>query len=126
MPMVFAISVGRIPFAFNERYIAGVADLRAGDRFDAPTTLAPLSSQSAADELKYKIRQAVGHGHGDGELSCSQRFSPTSPMTIRRGSGPEDFNRHVFRQPSDDGQSRSAVRRNPPLRRPRAAWPRHQ
>jgi hypothetical protein len=45
----------------------------------------------------------------------------------RRGSGPEDLNRHGFRQPSDDGEGRSAVWQYPPLRlRPRAAWPRHQ
>ncbi len=47
---------------FLKRYTAGVAGLRAGDPFDPATTLAPLSSQSAADELKDKIRQAVGHG----------------------------------------------------------------
>jgi len=47
---------------FLKRYTAGVAGLRAGDPFDPATTLAPLSSQSAADELKDKIRQAVAHG----------------------------------------------------------------
>lgn len=47
---------------FVKRYTAGVAGLRAGDPFDAATTLAPLSSQSAADELKDKIRQAVTLG----------------------------------------------------------------
>ena len=48
--------------AFFERYKAGVAGLRAGDPFDPDTSLAPLSSQSAADEVKDKIRQAVAHG----------------------------------------------------------------
>jgi succinate-semialdehyde dehydrogenase/glutarate-semialdehyde dehydrogenase len=47
---------------FLERYTAGVAGLRAGDPFDADTTLAPLSSQRAAEDLKDKIRQAVTHG----------------------------------------------------------------
>ncbi|MCB8877402.1 NAD-dependent succinate-semialdehyde dehydrogenase [Acidisoma silvae] len=47
---------------FLERYTAGVGALRAGDPFDPATTLAPLSSQGAADELKDKIRQAVSHG----------------------------------------------------------------
>jgi len=47
---------------FLERYSAGVARLRAGDPFDPATTLAPLSSQSAADDLKDKVRQAVAHG----------------------------------------------------------------
>ncbi|ACK50653.1 Aldehyde Dehydrogenase [Methylocella silvestris BL2] len=47
---------------FLDRYKAGVAGLRAGDPFDERTTLAPLSSQGAADEVKDKIREAVGHG----------------------------------------------------------------
>lgn len=47
---------------FLDRYTAGVAGLHAGDPFDAKTTLAPLSSQSAADEVKDKIRRAVEHG----------------------------------------------------------------
>ena len=47
---------------FLESYTAGVAGLRAGDPFDPATTLAPLSSQAAADELKDRIRQAVAHG----------------------------------------------------------------
>ncbi|AFJ47025.1 NAD-dependent succinate-semialdehyde dehydrogenase [Shimwellia blattae] len=48
--------------AFMERYIAGVAALRAGDPSDATTTLAPLSSRQAADEVKQKIQLAVDHG----------------------------------------------------------------
>lgn len=47
---------------FLERYKVGVAGLRAGDPFDAATTLAPLSSQAAADDVKDKIRQAVAQG----------------------------------------------------------------
>jgi succinate-semialdehyde dehydrogenase/glutarate-semialdehyde dehydrogenase len=47
---------------FLRRYTDGVAELRAGDPFDPATTLAPLSSQTAADEVKEKIRQAVAHG----------------------------------------------------------------
>ncbi len=47
---------------FMERYIKGVSELRAGDPMDPSTTLAPLSSQQAADDLKDKIRQAVAHG----------------------------------------------------------------
>ena len=45
-----------------ERYKAGVAGLRAGDPFDEETTLAPLSSQGAADEIREKVRQAVAYG----------------------------------------------------------------
>ncbi len=47
---------------FVERYGAKVAALRAGDPRDANTTLAPLSSQGAADEVRNKIRQAVALG----------------------------------------------------------------
>lgn len=48
--------------SFLESYAAGVAGLHAGDPFDPATTLAPLSSQGAADEIKDKIRQAVALG----------------------------------------------------------------
>jgi succinate-semialdehyde dehydrogenase/glutarate-semialdehyde dehydrogenase len=48
--------------AFLERYRQGVAALVAGDPFDPATTLAPLSSQGAANEIKQKIAEAVGHG----------------------------------------------------------------
>ncbi|WP_028534304.1 NAD-dependent succinate-semialdehyde dehydrogenase [Paludibacterium yongneupense] len=47
---------------FLKRYVDGVAALRAGDPLDPATTLAPLSSQEAADEVKVKIRLAVEHG----------------------------------------------------------------
>lgn len=47
---------------FLQRYTQGVAALRAGDPFDASTTLAPLSSQEAADEVKQKIQLAVAAG----------------------------------------------------------------
>jgi succinate-semialdehyde dehydrogenase/glutarate-semialdehyde dehydrogenase len=56
------IIVDEVYDAFLERYREGVAGLRAGDPFDPQTTLAPLSSQGAADDLKDKIRQAVAHG----------------------------------------------------------------
>jgi len=47
---------------FLSRYRRGVADLVAGDPFDPKTTLAPLSSQGAAEEVRDKIQQAVAHG----------------------------------------------------------------
>lgn len=47
---------------FFEGYTAGVAKLRAGDPADPTTTLAPLSSEAAANEIKDKIRQAVFYG----------------------------------------------------------------
>ncbi|KAF1857742.1 hypothetical protein Lal_00014261 [Lupinus albus] len=56
------IIVNDVYDAFYERYKAGVAGLRAGDPFDEETTLAPLSSQGAADEIREKVRQAVAYG----------------------------------------------------------------
>ncbi|WP_114395270.1 NAD-dependent succinate-semialdehyde dehydrogenase [Oleisolibacter albus] len=47
---------------FLELYAQGVAGLKAGDPLDPETTLAPLSSQAAADEVREKIREAVAHG----------------------------------------------------------------
>lgn len=48
--------------AFIERYTAGVAALKAGDPLDASTTLAPLSSQAAADGVRKQVEEAVAHG----------------------------------------------------------------
>ncbi len=48
--------------AFLDRYTQGVAALRTGDPLDENTTLAPLSSQQAADEVRQKIQLAVSHG----------------------------------------------------------------
>ncbi|MBB4200477.1 succinate-semialdehyde dehydrogenase [Rhodoblastus sphagnicola] len=47
---------------FLASYKLGVAGLVAGDPFDPKSTLAPLSSQDAADKVKDRIRQAVAHG----------------------------------------------------------------
>src|SRR5271165_4538247 len=46
------IIVDEIYDKFLESYKAGVAGLRAGDPFDSNTTLAPLSSLGAADEIR--------------------------------------------------------------------------
>ena len=56
------IVVDEIYDDFLDRYTKGVAALKAGDPFDPATTLAPLSSQSAADLLKDKVTQAIGYG----------------------------------------------------------------
>ncbi|MCU5778991.1 NAD-dependent succinate-semialdehyde dehydrogenase [Erwiniaceae bacterium BAC15a-03b] len=48
--------------AFIERYIAGVAALKAGDPLDPETSLAPLSSQGAADDVRRQVEEAVAHG----------------------------------------------------------------
>lgn len=56
------IIVDAIYDRFLARYTEGVAALRAGDPTDPATTLAPLSSQKAADEVREKIRQAVAQG----------------------------------------------------------------
>lgn len=47
---------------FLERYKKGVAGLVAGDPFAAETTLAPLSSHKAADDVREQIREAVKLG----------------------------------------------------------------
>ena len=56
------IVVDEIYDAFLERYTKRVEALKAGDPFDPGTTLAPLSSQSAADLLKDKVGQAIAYG----------------------------------------------------------------
>ena len=45
-----------------KRYTEGVAALVPGDPFDAATTLAPLSSQKAADDIVAQIARAVENG----------------------------------------------------------------
>src|SRR6201993_4559804 len=47
---------------FLEKFSAALAALQAGDPFDAATTLPPMCSQGAADELNEKIRAAVEAG----------------------------------------------------------------
>jgi succinate-semialdehyde dehydrogenase/glutarate-semialdehyde dehydrogenase len=56
------IIVDSVYDAFLSRYKEGIAALKAGDPFDPVTTLSPLSSQGAADEVKEKIRRAVAYG----------------------------------------------------------------
>ena len=56
------IVVDEIYDDFLERYTGRVAALKAGDPFDPATTLAPLSSRSAADLLKDKVGQAIAYG----------------------------------------------------------------
>ena len=56
------IVVDQVYDEFLERYTQGVAELRAGDPFDKETTLAPLSSLEAANEVKQKIQLAIDHG----------------------------------------------------------------
>ncbi|MBN8873521.1 MAG: NAD-dependent succinate-semialdehyde dehydrogenase [Rhodospirillales bacterium] len=56
------IVVDSIYDRFLDGYRQGVAKLVAGDPFDQKTTLAPLSSQKAADDIKQQIRDAVAHG----------------------------------------------------------------
>lgn len=56
------IVVDEVYDQFVDHYIKGVAALQAGDPLDEKTTLAPLSSQQAADEVKEKISLAIAHG----------------------------------------------------------------
>ncbi len=56
------IVVDKVYDQFLDRYRNGVAGLVAGDPFDPKTTLAPLSSRGAAEEIQDKIREAVKLG----------------------------------------------------------------
>lgn len=56
------IVVEEVADEFLRRFGDGFARLRAGDPFDPETTLPPLSSQSAADDLDELVREAVEHG----------------------------------------------------------------
>jgi acyl-CoA reductase-like NAD-dependent aldehyde dehydrogenase len=52
----------QIELILNDPRVQGVAGLVAGDPFDPTTSLAPLSSQGAADEVKDKIAEAIKFG----------------------------------------------------------------
>lgn len=56
------IVVDEVYDEFLDGYKKGVAKLIAGDPMDPATTLAPLSSQKAADDIKVQIRKAIEHG----------------------------------------------------------------
>lgn len=56
------IIVDEVYDAFLASYTKGVAALKMGDPRDPATTLAPLSSQTAADDLRAMIDKAVEHG----------------------------------------------------------------
>src|SRR6201997_998482 len=47
---------------FLAKFKAALSELKAGDPFDEATTLPPMSSQGAADELNAKIKAAVDAG----------------------------------------------------------------
>ena len=66
----------------------GRRGVRAGDPMDPNTSLAPLSSQSAADDRKDIIRQAVAHGAKATQVGPSVPnrgvfVQPTSPISER-------------------------------------------
>lgn len=56
------IIVDEVYDTFLDGYRKAVAKLIAGDPFDPKTTLAPLSSQKAVDDIKEQIRKAVDYG----------------------------------------------------------------
>ncbi len=67
------IIVDEVYDKFLESYTKGVAALKAGDPLDPATTLAPLSSLTAAEEVKEKIRKAVALG------AKAQEVGPSVP-----------------------------------------------
>lgn len=58
---------------FVEKYRAGVAELVAGDPMDPKTTLAPLSSQRAAEDLAAQVEEAIAGG------ATAERVGPAVP-----------------------------------------------
>jgi succinate-semialdehyde dehydrogenase/glutarate-semialdehyde dehydrogenase len=83
---------------FLEKYRAGVAALKAGDPMDPKTTLAPLSSQGAADKLTAQVEEAVAAGAkaetlGDPVPSTGAFFQPTilTGMDSKNPSYYEEF-----------------------------------
>lgn len=56
------IVVDEVYDSFLGKYKAGVAGLKAGDPMDPATTLAPLSSRGALQDLTKQVEQAVAHG----------------------------------------------------------------
>jgi succinate-semialdehyde dehydrogenase/glutarate-semialdehyde dehydrogenase len=76
------IVVDKVFDQFMDRYREGVAALKPGDPMDPKTTLAPLSSQGAADMLAAQVQKAVAGGAKSetlGELVPSRGafFQPT-------------------------------------------------
>lgn len=67
------ILVDAIYEEFLGKYKAGVSQLRAGDPFDSATTLAPLSSQEAADLLDQQVNAAIQAG------AFAERLGPDVP-----------------------------------------------
>ncbi|OUJ15179.1 NAD-dependent succinate-semialdehyde dehydrogenase [Acetobacter sp. DsW_063] len=56
------IVVDKVYDEFVKRYRDGVASLKMGDPMDPATTLAPLSSQGAVEDLKRQLAEAIEHG----------------------------------------------------------------
>ncbi|WP_017604406.1 NAD-dependent succinate-semialdehyde dehydrogenase [Nocardiopsis alkaliphila] len=56
------IVVEEVADEFLRRFSEGLAELKAGDPFDPDTSLPPLSSQSAADDLDALVEEAIEHG----------------------------------------------------------------
>jgi len=83
---------------FMEKYRNGVTALRMGDPMDPTTTLAPLSSQGAADKLARQVKEAIAGGAkaetlGDKAPSTGAFFQPTilTGMTSKNPSYYEEF-----------------------------------
>ena len=76
---------------FLEAYRSHVAAFKAGDPFDASTTLAPLSSQQAADDLAAQVEKARADGATVEEIGApvpeqGAFFRPTLISDIAAGS----------------------------------------
>ncbi|MEO7061198.1 MAG: NAD-dependent succinate-semialdehyde dehydrogenase [Lapillicoccus sp.] len=83
---------------FLEKYRTGVAALKSGDPMDPTTTLAPMSSQGAADKLAAQVTEAVAGGAqaetlGEPVPSTGAFFQPTilTGMDSKNPSYYEEF-----------------------------------
>lgn len=56
------IVVEEVADEFLHRFSEGLAELKAGDPLDPDTSLPPLSSQGAADDLDALVEEAIEHG----------------------------------------------------------------
>lgn len=80
------IVVEEVADEFLHRFSEGLAELKAGDPFDPDTSLPPLSSQSAADDLDALVEKAIEHG---ATVITPGEPVPEEGRSSNRGSSPK-------------------------------------
>jgi hypothetical protein len=66
---------------FLERFKVALADLKAGDPFDASTTLPPMCPQEAADQLADQVKAAVDRGPAGDPVPATGAFVQPTILT---------------------------------------------